>query len=181
MSQVAKRSLVTAAPLTQWPVAFSKKGPSLFVLVLGWNNDMKESTRNGESDFKDRWVAQLKQCKYLPEPDMKKLCELVCTDKVNHTFWSRPCARFGLLWLLYDSLTIWHFSGQRALTWGVKRSNPSRPNHNLWWYTWPILWLDEAFWNWRWFARYKLHIYGVLCSLNNSLFREILLIEDTTV
>lgn len=41
---------------------------------------MEESSRGG-GDFKDQWISQLRQCKYLPEPDLKKLCELVCHYK----------------------------------------------------------------------------------------------------
>lgn len=32
------------------------------------------------SEFKDSWLEQLKECKYLPEGDLKKLCEIVCTS-----------------------------------------------------------------------------------------------------
>jgi len=31
----------------------------------------------GTSDFRDEWIATVKECKYLPEPDLKKLCEMV--------------------------------------------------------------------------------------------------------
>jgi len=29
------------------------------------------------SDFRDEWIATVRECKYLPEPDLKKLCEMV--------------------------------------------------------------------------------------------------------
>jgi len=31
----------------------------------------------GGSDFRDEWIATVKECKYLSEPDLKKLCEIV--------------------------------------------------------------------------------------------------------
>jgi len=29
------------------------------------------------TDFRDEWITTIKECKYLPEPDLKKLCEMV--------------------------------------------------------------------------------------------------------
>jgi len=32
---------------------------------------------DAKSDFRDEWITIVKECKYLPEPDLKKLCEIV--------------------------------------------------------------------------------------------------------
>jgi len=32
---------------------------------------------NKATDFRDDWITTIKECKYLPEPDLKKLCEMV--------------------------------------------------------------------------------------------------------
>jgi len=32
---------------------------------------------NKSTDFRDEWINTIKECKYLPEPDLKKLCEMV--------------------------------------------------------------------------------------------------------
>jgi len=29
------------------------------------------------TDFRDEWITTIKECKYLQEPDLKKLCEMV--------------------------------------------------------------------------------------------------------
>jgi hypothetical protein len=33
----------------------------------------------GSADFKEKWFDQIVQCKYLPELELKNLCELVLT------------------------------------------------------------------------------------------------------
>jgi len=32
---------------------------------------------DSKGDFRDEWITTIKECKYLPEPDLKKLCEMV--------------------------------------------------------------------------------------------------------
>jgi len=34
-------------------------------------------TEEAKRDFRDDWITTVRECKYLPEPDLKKLCEMV--------------------------------------------------------------------------------------------------------
>lgn len=88
----------------------------------------------------DEWLESAKQCKYLPEQDMKRLCEIVkeClmegTTSPNHSPMSLIGATSPIVRLLMEAI-----SG--LLTAYDRIQHSARPNsrHNLWRHPWPIL------------------------------------------
>jgi hypothetical protein len=99
----------------------------------------------------DEWLEQAKQCKYLPEADMKRLCEIV-----------KECLMEGM-WLLSGKSKdrgrflepLPHFPAPTAATAQTtlfrciysnmpcyrRIEHPARPDscHSVWRHTWPIL------------------------------------------
>ena len=84
----------------------------------------------------DEWLAAAKECKYLPEADMKRLCEIV-----------KECLMEGESHRLFGAVKCGtedtaYSDGERILlTQPFRVQHPTRPNpcYNLRRYPWPIL------------------------------------------
>eukprot|EP01126_Amoeba_proteus_P052268 TRINITY_DN6296_c0_g2_i4.p1 TRINITY_DN6296_c0_g2~~TRINITY_DN6296_c0_g2_i4.p1 ORF type:complete len:125 (-),score=17.38 TRINITY_DN6296_c0_g2_i4:219-557(-) len=88
-------------------------------------------------DYKDKWIEQVRLCKYLSESDLKKLCELVGFTAI---FFKPP--------------------GERTLIRGIERTTSIFTRHHMWGYSWSILRLDRTFEN-RWGSSFnQLYFHG---------------------
>ena len=91
------------------------------------------------TDILDQWVATVKECKYLPENDLKTLCELVSNPPPRPPAHAQdlsaraPQMRRGF-WLGGGP-----FSGQRVSARGEQRAARQQPRHHLRRHPWSIL------------------------------------------
>lgn len=108
----------------------------------------------------DEWLEQAKLCRYLPEADMKRLCEIVkeClmegkTDRSLSCFILNPC----------------HATTYRARTPNtalrVKHTTRTNARDGMRRHTWPILRPPRALQRRRWYAgRHSFHVGHNYCS-----------------
>ena len=81
----------------------------------------------------DEWLEQAKTCKYLPEADMKRLCEIVKECLMEGAF-GHTHAKLALCMALA-------YIGEHTLTQRPRIQHPACTNtsHSLWRYPRPIL------------------------------------------
>lgn len=71
----------------------------------------------------DEWLEQAKQCKYLPEAEMKRLCEIVKECLMEGEFLSKSPNMLRALPSMYPLVV-----GFSALTHLTRIQHPARPN-----------------------------------------------------
>lgn len=108
----------------------------------------------------DEWLEQAKQCKYLPEADMKRLCEIVKECLME----GKNCPACTLLVLGY-----WHYCNSKSkgtigscylrslmfLSSRIEYTTCTNTSNSLWRYSWPILRSSRAVPSCWWHARWK--------------------------
>lgn len=129
----------------------------------------------------DRWIEIAKECKYLPENELKvsrpcsgqpETCMCVVNRLTNHfVHISLFCFR--------TIATLWHHL--HDFDWGEQHSARLYAGHHLWRHSRSVLWFRRIVSHWRSSAGNQLHLHGQCTFGCNKLLPTIVLSVDECV